>query len=46
MKPIRLILYKGMRPTDANRREYIDAASGGLWTVNVGYTRKIIAKAV
>jgi taurine-pyruvate aminotransferase len=37
---------KGMRIWDAKGREYIDAVSGGVWTVNVGYGRETIAKAV
>ena len=31
---------------DANGKEYIDATSGGTWTVNVGYGRTEIADAV
>ena len=37
---------KGMRIWDANGREYLDAVSGGVWTVNVGYGRESIADAV
>ncbi len=37
---------KGMRVWDQNGREYLDAVSGGVWTVNVGYGRERIAKAV
>jgi len=37
---------KGMRVWDQNGREYLDAVSGGVWTVNVGYGRESIAKAV
>ena len=37
---------KGMRVWDQNGKEYIDAVSGGVWTVNVGYGRESIAKAV
>ncbi|MFC6686368.1 aminotransferase family protein [Jhaorihella thermophila] len=37
---------KGMRVWDQNGKEYIDAVSGGVWTVNVGYGRENIAKAV
>ncbi|WP_413867196.1 aspartate aminotransferase family protein [Albidovulum sp.] len=37
---------KGMRIWDAKGKEYIDAVSGGVWTVNVGYGRESIAKAV
>ncbi|WP_413874546.1 aspartate aminotransferase family protein [Albidovulum sp.] len=37
---------KGMRIWDAKGKEYLDAVSGGVWTVNVGYGRESIAKAV
>ena len=37
---------KGIRIWDAKGKEYIDAVSGGVWTVNVGYGRESIAKAV
>ncbi len=37
---------KGMRVWDAAGREYLDAVSGGVWTVNVGYGRTEIADAV
>ncbi|SMR73039.1 taurine-pyruvate aminotransferase [Aliiroseovarius halocynthiae] len=37
---------KGMRVWDQNGKEYIDAVSGGVWTVNVGYGRETIADAV
>ncbi|MBT9247558.1 aminotransferase class III-fold pyridoxal phosphate-dependent enzyme [Gemmobacter fulvus] len=37
---------KGLRLWDAKGREYIDAVSGGVWTVNVGYGRESIANAV
>ncbi len=37
---------KGMRVWDATGREYLDAVSGGVWTVNVGYGRTSIADAV
>ncbi|MFD3188656.1 aspartate aminotransferase family protein [Sedimentitalea sp. HM32M-2] len=37
---------KGMRVWDQNGKEYLDAVSGGVWTVNVGYGRESIAKAV
>jgi len=36
----------GMVVTDVNGHEYLDATSGGLWSVNVGYGRKRIAEAV
>lgn len=37
---------RGMRLWDAVGREYLDAVSGGVWTVNVGYGRESIANAV
>ncbi|MFE3837503.1 hypotaurine--pyruvate aminotransferase Tpa [Pseudogemmobacter sonorensis] len=37
---------KGLRVWDARGREYLDAVSGGVWTVNVGYGRESIARAV
>ncbi|MGB8812330.1 MAG: hypotaurine--pyruvate aminotransferase Tpa [Paracoccaceae bacterium] len=37
---------KGMRVWDAKGKEHLDAVSGGVWTVNVGYGRVSIADAV
>ncbi len=37
---------KGMRVWDQKGTEYLDAVSGGVWTVNVGYGRESIADAV
>ncbi len=37
---------KGLRVWDARGKEYIDAVSGAVWTVNVGYGRESIADAV
>ena len=37
---------RGIKVWDANGREHIDGVSGGVWTVNVGYGRESIAKAV
>lgn len=37
---------KGIRIKDAKGKEFIDAISGGVWTVNVGYGRESIAKAI
>ena len=37
---------KGIRVWDATGKEMIDAVSGGVWTVNVGYGRERIADAV
>lgn len=37
---------KGIRVWDQKGKEHIDAVSGGVWTVNVGYGRESIANAV
>ncbi|SMX27097.1 Taurine--pyruvate aminotransferase [Pelagimonas phthalicica] len=37
---------KGMRVWNQNGKEHLDAVSGGVWTVNVGYGRESIVKAV
>ncbi|MDH6269589.1 taurine-pyruvate aminotransferase [Rhizobium sp. SG_E_25_P2] len=37
---------RGMRVWDAAGKEYLDALSGGVWTVNVGFGRESIADAV
>ncbi|MDQ0137552.1 taurine-pyruvate aminotransferase [Neorhizobium galegae] len=37
---------RGMRVWDATGREYLDALSGGVWTVNVGFGRESIADVV
>ncbi len=37
---------RGMRVWDQHGRESLDAVSGGVWTVNVGYGRERIANAV
>ena len=37
---------RGMRVWDVRGREYLDAVSGAVWTVNVGYGRESIANAV
>lgn len=44
--PIMITSGKGMRIKDTNNKEYLDAVSGAVWTVNVGYGRERIAKAV
>ena len=44
--PLVIVSGKGLRVTDARGNEYLDATSGGLWTVNVGYGRERIANAV
>ncbi|SDF08918.1 aspartate aminotransferase family protein [Limimaricola pyoseonensis] len=37
---------RGMRVWDITGKEHLDATSGGVWTVNVGYGRERIADAV
>ncbi len=37
---------KGMRVWNQHGKEHLDAVSGGVWTVNVGYGRESIVKAV
>ncbi|HVN41826.1 MAG TPA: aminotransferase class III-fold pyridoxal phosphate-dependent enzyme, partial [Steroidobacteraceae bacterium] len=37
---------RGLNLWDSTGREYLDAVSGGVWTVNVGYGRQSIADAV
>ncbi|WP_420405790.1 aspartate aminotransferase family protein [Nisaea sp.] len=37
---------KGMKVWDITGKEHLDAVSGGVWTVNVGYGRDSIADAV
>jgi taurine-pyruvate aminotransferase len=44
--PLVIVEGRGMRVTDAKGNEYLDAVSGGVWTVNVGYGRESIAAAV
>ncbi len=44
--PMVIVEGKGMRLKDATGKEYLDAVSGGVWTVNVGYGRESIARAV
>ncbi|MEZ5477174.1 MAG: aminotransferase class III-fold pyridoxal phosphate-dependent enzyme [Thiolinea sp.] len=44
--PLVIVRGEGMRVWDATGREHLDAVSGGVWTVNVGYGRTEIADAV
>lgn len=44
--PLIIIEGKGMRVWSQTGREHLDAVSGGVWTVNVGYGRERIADAV
>lgn len=37
---------RGLKVWDATGRQFLDAVSGGVWTVNVGYGRESIADAV
>ncbi|KPP88557.1 MAG: taurine-pyruvate aminotransferase [Rhodobacteraceae bacterium HLUCCO07] len=45
-EPRVIIEGRGMRVWDQNGKEFLDAVSGGVWTVNVGYGRESIANAV
>jgi len=45
-EPRVIIEGKGMRVWDQHGKEFLDAVSGGVWTVNVGYGRESIANAV
>ena len=44
--PLVIVEGKGMRVWNALGKEHVDAVSGGVWTVNVGYGRESIANAV
>ena len=44
--PFTVVRGEGMRIWDAEGKQYLDATSGGVWSVNVGYGRKEIADAV
>ncbi|WP_461208768.1 aminotransferase family protein [Desulfocurvus sp. DL9XJH121] len=37
---------KGVKLWDLNGKEYLDATSGGVWCVNVGYGRESMARAI
>ncbi len=37
---------KGMRVWDAKGKEHIDAVSGAVWTVNIGYGRESMARVI
>ncbi len=41
-----MVAGKGLRVTDIRGREYLDASSGGVWSVMVGHGRESIARAV
>ena len=44
--PIVLKKGVGMRVTDVKGKTYLDATSGGVWCVNLGFGRERIAEAV
>ena len=44
--PMIVVEGQGLRIKDINGKEYLDATSGGVWCVNVGYGRGQIADAV
>ena len=44
--PLVIVKGEGMRVWDAKGNQYLDAVSGAVWTVNVGYGRTEIANAV
>ncbi|SIT39066.1 Taurine--pyruvate aminotransferase [Paraburkholderia piptadeniae] len=44
--PLMIVNGQGCRVWDAKGNEYIDALSGGVWTVNIGYGRTEVADAV
>jgi len=44
--PLMIIEGKGIRVWNQEGREHLDATSGGVWTVNLGYGREDIANAV
>ena len=44
--PMVMVEGRGMRVWDATGKEHLDAVSGAVWTVNVGYGRESIANAV
>ena len=46
VEPMIFVEGNGLMIKDVRGREYLDASSGGVWTVNVGYGRESIAKAV
>lgn len=44
--PLVIVEGKGMIITDQNGNDYLDATSGGVWTVNLGYGRESLVKAI
>ncbi len=45
-EPMVMVSAEGMYITNNHGAEFLDATSGGLWTVNVGYGRDSIAKVI
>ena len=45
-EPMIMVEGRGLILKDIRGREYLDATSGGVWCVNVGYGRESIADAV
>ena len=45
-EPLIIVEGNGLRIKDLRGQEYLDAVSGAVWCVNVGYGRESIAKAV
>lgn len=43
-EPLVIVEGSGMRVRDLNGKSYLDAVSGGVWVVNVGYGRESIAE--
>ena len=43
MDPRIIVEGKGVRVWDIKGKEHIDAVSGGIWTVNIGYGRERVA---
>ncbi|MDR3134743.1 MAG: aminotransferase class III-fold pyridoxal phosphate-dependent enzyme [Deltaproteobacteria bacterium] len=44
--PVIMARGEGLRLWDVDGKEYLDASSGGVWCVNVGYGREDLAQAV
>jgi taurine-pyruvate aminotransferase len=44
--PVVMVEGQGLTITDSKGREFLDASSGGVWTVNVGYGRKSMGQAI
>lgn len=44
--PLIIVEGNGLRIRDIKGREYLDAVSGGVWCVNIGYGRESMAEAI